>query len=92
MEALLDSGTSNGVINVTTLSLLLKLGRKYVTASMTVFDTRHGTIPINGTAVTHFFSTYLKPDTITTHQFEVFQSSSNYMVIGRDIMNSLGLI
>ena len=51
-----------------------------------------GAVPSNKTVVTHFFFPQLKPDTIITHQFEVIKSSSDNMVIGRDVMNVLGLV
>ena len=61
----------------------------YVTVFATVFDTRRGSITSIGTVVTKFFFPQLKPDNITTHQFEVINDSSDSIVIGRGIMNAL---
>ena len=92
IEALIDSGASKSIVNGATLACIVKLGRQNVTTSPTIFDTMRGAVPSNGTVVTQFFFPQLKPDTIITHQFEVIKSSSDNMVIGRDVMNALGLI
>ncbi|KAG6611434.1 Pol Polyprotein [Phytophthora cinnamomi] len=91
-QALLDSGASKSVINKTTLDANVQLGRKLIPASPTVFNTMSGKVNSNGTTVAQFLFPQLKADTIITHRFEVIDDSSDAMIIGRDIMNELGLI
>ncbi|GMF14413.1 unnamed protein product [Phytophthora fragariaefolia] len=88
------------IVNSTMLAANVKLGRKFIPASATVFDTMSGTVTSSGTTVAQFYLPKLKYDTIITHRFEVPNDSPDAMVIGRtslvdiggDIMNELGLI
>ncbi|OWZ03089.1 Pol Polyprotein [Phytophthora megakarya] len=91
-EALLDSGASKSIINKETLASNVKAGRRFIPTSPTVFNTMNGSVTSNGTIVAQFLFPDLKCDTIITHRFEVINDSKDTMIIGRDIMNELGLI
>uniref|UniRef100_A0AAV1TBR0 Reverse transcriptase domain-containing protein n=1 Tax=Peronospora matthiolae TaxID=2874970 RepID=A0AAV1TBR0_9STRA len=77
------------IINQKTLQANVQLGRKKV-ASSTKFQTVNGEVTSDGSAVVQFRFASLKP--IITHRFEILEKSQDAMVIGRDIMTSLGIV
>uniref|UniRef100_A0AAV1SZK7 Peptidase A2 domain-containing protein n=1 Tax=Peronospora matthiolae TaxID=2874970 RepID=A0AAV1SZK7_9STRA len=90
-EALLDSGASVSIINQKTLQANVQLGRKKV-ASSTKFQTVNGEVTSDGSAVVQCRFASLKTSAIITHRFEILEKSQDAMVIGRDIMTSLGIV
>ncbi|CAI5721676.1 unnamed protein product [Peronospora farinosa] len=69
----------------------VQLGRKQV-ASSTKFQTVNGEVTSDGSAVVQFRFASLKPSAIITHRFEILEKIQDAMVIGRDIMTSLGIV
>lgn len=91
-EALLDSGASKSIINGRTLGANTELGRKFIPASPTVFETMNGSVTSSGSTMVQFVFSKLKSESVITHRFEVIKDSKDAMVIGRDLMSALGLI
>lgn len=69
----------------------VRAGREFIVASPTMFETMNGSVFSVGTTVVQFKFPKLKADPSITHRFEVIEDSSDAMVIGRDLMNALGL-
>lgn len=90
--ALLDSGASKSIVNGATLAVNMKLGRKIISASPTVFETMNGSVASSGTTMVQLVLPTLKSDSVITHRFEVITDGHDAMIIGRDIMNALGLV
>jgi hypothetical protein len=90
--ALLDTGASRSIINQSVLQANIDSGRKLVPSSPRVFETVGGEISSHGTSMVQFRFSKLKPDAIVTHRFEVIPDSKDGLVIGRDLMNSLGIV
>ena len=51
-----------------------------------------GTVTSSGSTVAQFTFSYLRSDTAITHRFEVISDCTDGMIVGRDLMNALGLI
>ncbi|OWY95435.1 Pol Polyprotein, partial [Phytophthora megakarya] len=91
IHVLLDSGASKSVINAEMMAVLASHGRRQV-ESKTTFQTVGGQVKSNGTAVVQFRFPHLNPTTKVTHRFAVLAQSADQIVIGRDLVNALGLV
>ncbi|POM60314.1 Gag-pol fusion protein [Phytophthora palmivora] len=70
----------------------VNLGRKVLSASSTVFGTMNGSVTSSCTTMVQFIFPTLNTGSVTTDSFDVIDDSHDAIVIGRDIMNALGLI
>ena len=68
-----------------------QLGHRQV-ASAIKFQTVNGEVTSAGSTIVKLRFTALKPSTIITHKFEIMDQSQDAMVIGRDILNELGIV
>ncbi|DBA01578.1 TPA: LOW QUALITY PROTEIN: hypothetical protein N0F65_011549 [Lagenidium giganteum] len=85
-------GASKSIINEKTLASNLKAGRKLTKATAIVFETMNGTVTSNCSTMVRFRFSKLNPKAVITHRFEVINDSHDSMEIGRDLMQSLGII
>lgn len=92
IEALLDSGASKSIIDSSTLSANVHAGRKFITRLAYDLRDHEQVMTSMGTTVVQFKFPKLRADSSITHRFKVIEDSSDAMVIGRDLMNALGLI
>uniref|UniRef100_A0AAV1TJE3 Peptidase A2 domain-containing protein n=1 Tax=Peronospora matthiolae TaxID=2874970 RepID=A0AAV1TJE3_9STRA len=90
-NALLDSGASRSIINQETMRANAQLGHRQV-ESATKFQTVNGEVASAGSTIVQFRFPSLQPSTIITHKFEILDQSQDAMVIGRDILNELGIV
>ena len=60
--------------------------------SSAMFKTVGGDVTSIGSTVVQFHFPKLNPTSTITHRFEVINDSQDEMVIGRDIMDSLGIV
>ena len=90
-HALLDSGASRSIINQDTMRANAQQGHRQV-ESATTFQTINGEVTSAGRAILQFRFPALKPSTIITHKFEILDQSQDDVVIGRDILNELGIV
>ena len=67
------------------------LGRKQV-SSTTKFQTVNGEVDSDGNAIVQLRFASSKPSVIITYRFEILEYRQDAMVIGRDIMTSLGIV
>ena len=51
-----------------------------------------GIVTSSGSTVAQFTFPQLRTDTFITHRFEVMNDCTDAMIVGRDLMNALGLI
>ena len=51
-----------------------------------------GTVIASGSIVTQFTFPQLRHDTVITQRFEVINDCTEAMILGRELMNALGLV
>ncbi|KAJ0408806.1 hypothetical protein P43SY_000702 [Pythium insidiosum] len=91
IEALLDSGASKSIINDAMVKTNMELGRK-LSASTLTFSTVNGSVESSGSMVIQFRFPELQPSVKITHRFEVVSQSQDLMVLGRDVLEALGIV
>lgn len=90
-DVLIDSGASKSIINATTMSANIKDGGKLAPSS-TTFKTVGSDVTSTGSTMVQFHFPKLNPTTTITPRFEVIIDSKDEMDIGRDLMDSLGIV
>jgi predicted aspartyl protease len=86
--ALVDTGASKSIVS----SELTKTVAGQVKKSSTNFEIVNGALRSNGVFEIQFTLPTLKRKAIISHQFEILDKSNDDMIIGRDLLSTLGIV
>jgi predicted aspartyl protease len=88
ITALVDTGASKSIVS----TAIIKNLTSQIKPSSTNFEIVNGSVKSLGTFEIRFNLPTLKRKAIITHQFELIKKSSDEMIIGRDLLSTLGIV